>query len=41
MRIMKINSVENLNSIQPFKYPIRTSPDDRMIKQNSKLIKLL
>ncbi|RTG84145.1 semaphorin 5 [Schistosoma bovis] len=38
MRIMKINSVENLNSIQPFKYPIRTSPDDRMIKQNNNTI---
>ncbi|VDO52726.1 unnamed protein product [Schistosoma margrebowiei] len=38
MRIMKVNSVENLNSIQPFKYPIRTSPDDRMIKQNNNTI---
>uniref|UniRef100_A0A5K4EU11 Semaphorin 5-related n=1 Tax=Schistosoma mansoni TaxID=6183 RepID=A0A5K4EU11_SCHMA len=38
IRIMKINSVENLNSIQPFKYPVRTSLDDRMIKQNNNTI---
>ncbi|KAH8850529.1 Semaphorin-6D [Schistosoma japonicum] len=36
--IMKIKSTENLNSMKPFKYPVRTLPDDRMIKQNNNTV---
>ncbi|CAH8461605.1 unnamed protein product [Schistosoma turkestanicum] len=38
IHIMKINSVENLNSVQSFKYPIRTLSDDNIIKQNNNTI---
>ncbi|CAH8458490.1 unnamed protein product [Heterobilharzia americana] len=38
VHILKVKSVENLNSMKLFKYPIRTPPDDRMIKQNNSTV---
>nr|CAH8831736.1 unnamed protein product [Trichobilharzia regenti] len=35
VNILKIKSVENMNSMKPFKYPIRTPAEDKIIQQNN------